>query len=347
MAPIFSFFRLWFAAAPAVRPLLGRWPWLAALAGLLHFLPAQGATLLVADQSYNNRSVMQAAGVLDDLPYAVEWKQFGFGSAVAEALNGGSVDLGFLGDAPPLFLGALGAPIKVIGVIQEAPDGVAILASRDSGIHSLADLPGKRVAIWKGSWSQQLLFTALDKAGIPRDRVQLRYLNALDASHALEGGSVDAIATWDPYTTQQERRGARVLATARGLIPAQDFAVATEDALRDKRRQLADFLQRLYRARQWSLQGDRHLDAYAGDWAQRTGSDPNIARAWFRRSRTELGPITPSAIRAAQQTVDFFSSLGLIKGYPAQRLFDDSFAASFHNVSAGTPKALPEPPFGP
>ncbi|WP_159065106.1 ABC transporter substrate-binding protein, partial [Acinetobacter baumannii] len=133
--------------------------------------------------------------------------------------------------------------IKVIAVSRQNLDGVAILVKKDSSIHSLADLAGKRAAIWKGSWSQQLLLTALDNAGVPRDSLELRYLSALDASHALEGGSVDVIATWEPYVTQQERQGARVLATAEGLIPAQSFIAANAKAVDAKRAPISDFLQ--------------------------------------------------------------------------------------------------------
>lgn len=216
----------------------------AGMAALL-CLSANAQTLVVGDQSYNAQAVMEAAGVLDDLPYTLEWKQFTAGSPVAEALNTNSLDIGLLGDAPVLFLGALGAPIKVIAVSQQSLDGVAILVKKDSSIHSLADLKGKRAALWKGSWSQQLLLTALDKAGVPKDSLELRYLSALDASHALEGGSVDVIATWEPYVTQQERQGARVLATAEGLIPAQSFIAASTRAVDGKRAQISDFLQRL------------------------------------------------------------------------------------------------------
>lgn len=208
-------------------------------------LGASALTLTVGDQSYNTRAVMDAAGVLDNLPYTLEWKQFTAGSPVAEALNSGSLDLGLLGDAPPLFLGALGAPIKVIAVTQQNLSGVAIVVNQDSPIKTVADIRGKRVAIWKGSWSQQLLFSALDKAGVPRDAVDIRYLSALDAFHALEGGSVDVIATWEPYVTQQERRGGRVIATAQGLIPAQSFVVGNNRSLAEKRAAISDFLQRL------------------------------------------------------------------------------------------------------
>ncbi|WP_060482649.1 ABC transporter substrate-binding protein [Pseudomonas sp. NBRC 111119] len=295
---------------------------------------AAAQTLVVGDQSYNARAVMEAAGVLDDLPYTLEWKQFTAGSPVAEALNVGSLDVGLLGDAPPLFLGALGAPIKVIAVSRQNLEGVAILARKDSAIHSLQDLRGKRAAIWKGSWSQQLLFSALDKAGVPRDALELRYLSALDASHALDGGSVDVIATWEPYVTQQERHGARVLATAEGVIPAQSFVVANSKAIEHKRPQIADFLQRLKKARDWALGNPANTEAYADDWAKRTRADADIARAWFARARTDLAPLDPQVIADAQTTVDFFAGLRLIKAYPAATLFDTSFTAAIGQPQA-------------
>ncbi|MDD2114072.1 ABC transporter substrate-binding protein [Pseudomonas asiatica] len=294
-------------------------------------LAAAAQTLVVGDQSFNARAVMEAAGVLDDLPYTLEWKQFTAGSPVAEALNVGSLDIGLLGDAPPLFLGALGAPIKVIAVSRQNLEGVAILARKDSNIHRLEDLRGKRAAIWKGSWSQQLLFSALDKAAVPRDALELRYLSALDASHALDGGSVDVIATWEPYVTQQERQGARVLATAEGLIPAQSFVVANAKAVEAKRAQISDFLQRLKKARDWTLSDPAHTEVYADAWARRTRADRDIARAWFARARTDVAALNPQVIVEAQKTVDFFAGLGLIKAYPAASLFDTSFAAAFEH----------------
>ena len=308
----------------------------AALVGAMLSLTAQAQTLTVGDQSYNAQAVMEAAGVLDNLPYTLEWKQFTAGSPVAEALNANSLDIGLLGDAPVLFLGALGAPIKVIAVTRQNLDGVAILVKKESSIHSLADLAGKRAAIWKGSWSQQLLLTALDKAGVARDSLEFRYLSALDASHALEGGSVDVIATWEPYVTQQERQGARVLATADGLIPAQSYIAANTKAVDTKRAQISDFLQRLKKARDWTRLNPANADAYADAWAKRTRADADIARAWFARARTTVEPVTAQSPVDGQKTVDFFASEGLVKSYAAASLFDDSFAGALQPAVAKT-----------
>ncbi|RQO61518.1 ABC transporter substrate-binding protein [Pseudomonas sp. KBW05] len=306
------------------------------LAGAMLSLTAQAQTLTVGDQSYNAQAVMEAAGVLDNLPYTLEWKQFTAGSPVAEALNANSLDIGLLGDAPVLFLGALGAPIKVIAVTRQNLDGVAILVKKESSIHSLADLAGKRAAIWKGSWSQQLLLTALDKAGVARDSLEFRYLSALDASHALEGGSVDVIATWEPYVTQQERQGARVLATADGLIPAQSYIAANTKAVDTKRAQISDFLQRLKKARDWTRLNPANADAYADAWAKRTRADADIARAWFARARTTVEPVTAQSPLDAQKTVDFFASEGLVKSYAAASLFDATFAGALQPAVAKT-----------
>lgn len=309
---------------------LNRFPFKKSLFGLaLAFsvsLAAQAADLIVGDQSYSAQTVMEAAGVLKDLPYTLEWKQFTAGSPVAEALNVGSLDVGLLGDAPALFMGALGAPIKVIGVSRQNLDGVAIVVGKDSPIKTVADLKGKKVAIWKGSFSQQLMLTALDKAGVPRDAVDYRYLSALDSSHALDGGSVDAIATWDPYVTQQERQGSRVIATAKGLIPAQSFIVANEKAIKDKRAQIADFLQRLQTARAWSVASAQNTDTYANAWSALTKADAEVARRWFERSQIVVVPVDAQVIAQAQQTIDFFNGAGLTKSYPAGNVFDDSFS---------------------
>ncbi|MDE1167748.1 MAG: ABC transporter substrate-binding protein [Pseudomonas sp.] len=292
-------------------------------------LQAHAANLVVGDQSYSARTVMEAAGVLKDLPYTLQWKQFTAGSPVAEALNSGSLDVGLLGDAPALFLGALGAPIKVIGVSRQNLAGVAIIVPKGSSIQTVADLKGKRVAIWKGAWSQQLMLSALDKAGVPRDQVEYRYLSALDAAHALDGGSVDATATWDPYVTQQERQGGRIIATAQGLIPAQSFVVANDTSIKNKRTQIADFLHRLQVARTWATDSPAHAEAYAIAWSTITKADADVARAWFGRAQISVGPVTPQAIEGAQRTIDFFNAQGLTKTYPAAQVFDNSFSGAF------------------
>lgn len=112
---------------------------------------------------------MEASGVLEGAPYKVDWKHFQSAAPVAEGLDAGALDLGFLGDSGFIFLAAKGAPVKLIGVSRQNPDTIALLVPKDSPAKTIADLKGKKVAYWPGAWSQQLTLRALEKAGLPRD----------------------------------------------------------------------------------------------------------------------------------------------------------------------------------
>lgn len=108
---------------------------------------ADKVTLRVGDQNYYNvRASVEASGVLKDAPYIVDWKHFQSAAPVAEGLDAGALDLGFLGDSGFLFLAAKGAPVKLIGVSRQNPDTIALLVPKDSPAKSIADLKGKKVA---------------------------------------------------------------------------------------------------------------------------------------------------------------------------------------------------------
>ena len=97
---------------------------------------AESLVLHVGDQNYYNiRASIEASGVLKDAPYSVDWKHFQAAAPLAEALQTGSLDLGFLGDSGFLFLAAKQAPVKLIGVSRQNPDTIALLYQlRQAGV---------------------------------------------------------------------------------------------------------------------------------------------------------------------------------------------------------------------
>jgi sulfonate transport system substrate-binding protein len=54
-------------------------------------------TLRVGDQKSNSQAVMEAAGVLKDLPYKIEWKEFPAAAPLLEALSAGAIETGLVG----------------------------------------------------------------------------------------------------------------------------------------------------------------------------------------------------------------------------------------------------------
>src|SRR6478735_3992971 len=102
-------------------------------------------TLIVGDQKGNARAVMEASGVLKDVPYKIEWKEFAAAAPLLEALGAGALDSGLVGDAPFTFAAAANVPVKAIGAIRQSQHGLAILVPKGSPVRNFDDLKGRKI----------------------------------------------------------------------------------------------------------------------------------------------------------------------------------------------------------
>jgi sulfonate transport system substrate-binding protein len=300
----------------------------AAGAAWLPALAAPGRPLLKAgDQKGGLRALLEAADELKNLPYDIQWSEFPAAAPLAEALNAGAVDSGPIGDAPAIFALAAGARIKIIGTNRSDPYGTAVLVRPDSSLRQAADLKGRNIGTNRGSIGHFVALKALESAGLKPEDAQLRFLPPADAKLALVNGSIDAWATWEPYTAMAETSGhARVLVNGRGLWSGLSFLAATESALATKREVLRDFLQRVVRAQAWA---NRNVADFSATLARIIGISPEAARLQFERRHQEWRPLDDSILAEQQRTADFYLRAGLLK----QRLdvrptFDTGFGLS-------------------
>lgn len=148
---------------------------------------------------------------LEEMGYTVKWSEFNTGSSILEALNAGSIDFATAGDIPSIFALSKGSDFKYIAGEPSSPASQGILVSKDSGIKSVKDLKGKKIAFNKASISQYLLTQSLRSVGLTIDDVEPVFLNPPDASIAFEQGDVDAWVVWDPYLTVAESKGNVIL----------------------------------------------------------------------------------------------------------------------------------------
>src|SRR4030088_3740384 len=81
-------------------------------------------TLRVGDQKGNSQAVMEAAGVLKDVPYKIEWKEFPAAAPLLEALGAGAIETGLVGDAPFTFAAAAHVPMTAIAAVRQSTEGV-------------------------------------------------------------------------------------------------------------------------------------------------------------------------------------------------------------------------------
>jgi sulfonate transport system substrate-binding protein len=268
-------------------------------------------TLRVGDQKGNSRAVMEAAGVLRDVPYKIEWKEFAAAAPLLEALAAGAIETGLVGDAPFTFAAAANAPVKAIGAIRQSGEGLVVLVPRESPIHSFEDLKGKKIATGRGSIGHQLILAALESRGWSASDVQIVFLAPSDAKVAYTQGSVDAWSTWEPYVSQEEVlfQSRRVI-TAEGLTPGIGFQVASPNAIRDKRPELEDFLRRLTAARAWS---QSNVSAYAETWGKLMNIPSAVPLNWLSRAKIRIAPIDDGVVADEQKTIDLYFRSGLIK----------------------------------
>ncbi|ACB82991.1 aliphatic sulfonates family ABC transporter, periplsmic ligand-binding protein [Methylorubrum populi BJ001] len=301
---------------------------------LLALAPARAEeTLRVGDQRGNARALMEAAGVLDGLTYRLEWSEFPAAAPLLEALNAGVIDAGGVGDAPFTFAAAAGVPVKAFLAFRNRQDGLAILVRPDSGIRTVPDLQGKRIATNRGSIGHQVVLAALEEAGLPPDSVRFTFLPPADAKLALASGSVDAWSTWEPYTSAAELAGlVRVLRDGNGITPGLSYAVASEAALKTKRALLADYAARLAKARAWALKDPA---PYAAAWSRLIGLPETVPLRWFGRAQYRTVPIDAAVIADEQRIIDLYVRAGLIpvsRAPRAEAIVDPGFSEALAAV---------------
>jgi len=286
---------------------------------------AEPIVLKAGDQKGGLRALLEAANELQNLPYEIRWAEFPAAAPLAEALNAEAVDFGPIGDAPLIFALAAGTRIKAFAVNRSDAYGTAVLVRPDSPLKTAADLKGKLIGTNRGSIGHFIALKALASAGLKADDASIRFIPPAEAKLALTQGSLDAWATWEPYTAIAETAGhARVLVNGRGLWTGLSFLAATDTALATKRAALADFTQRVVRAQAWSY---RHVPEYSAALARIIGIAPEAARLQFERRATRWLPVDADVLADQQRSADFYLNAGLLK----QRLdvvttFDRTFA---------------------
>jgi sulfonate transport system substrate-binding protein len=288
---------------------------------------ADPVVLHVGDQKGGNRSLLEISGLASDLPYRIEWSEFPAAAPILEALNAGALDVGYTGDLAFLSVYATGAPIKAIGGTRSDAKTQAILVRQDSPIKSAADLKGKRLAGTRGGWGQFLIDATLEKSGFKLDDAIFAPLGPVDAKVALLAGSIDAWAVWEPYVSYATLKdNARVVADGDGLTPTITFIVATDAAIATKRAAVQDLVNRLNKARLWSLD---HFGDYAKSTAELTRLPEDVLLSAYKAQRTSPVAIDDVVVKEVQAASDRATRYGiLLKPLDVSKAVDRSFTTA-------------------
>ena len=148
-----------------------------------------------------SEELSKVTGAFDDAPYKVKFARFDYGPPLVQAAASGDIDLGYVGDVPPITGAAKQYGFKIVAVQRGADATKAaenIIVPKESPIQTLADLKGKKIAIPQGSSAHGLALLALKSVGLTPKDVELVYLSPAAGATAFNTGKVDAWSIWNP-----------------------------------------------------------------------------------------------------------------------------------------------------
>lgn len=270
-------------------------------------------TLNIGDQKGTGaEALLQASGLISKLPFKANWTDFTSGPPILQAMGAGSVDIGGVGDAPPVFAASGGEQVAIVGARTTPGAAAAIVVPKNSPLTSISQLKGKKIAVAQGSSADYHLLTVLNKAGLTTKQVTLEYLQPAEALAAFTSGHVDAWDIWSPYIEQAVGQdNARILVDGNGFGAPYSFEVASRAALNDpgKAAAIRDYLTILNQAYVWS---GTHLGTWAKLWGDATGLPNSIMLKASQDDVNKPATITGGVISAEQQLVTAFYKTGLI-----------------------------------
>jgi sulfonate transport system substrate-binding protein len=241
---------------------------------------------------------------------AVRWVEFTAGPPLVEALNVGSIDVGWVGDAPPIFGQSAGSAIVYAAALAPNGKGEAIFVKPQSPIKALADLKGKKVGVAKGTSAHNLLIAALEKSGISYDEIIPVYLSPADAAAAFASDKVDAWAVWDPFFAIAETRyDPRILVRSGDILDVKTYFIANRDFASAHPEIVTETVSKLKVAADWA---NANKDKVAQALHEVTGVPLDAQTLAANRSVFSVEPITPAIIAHQQETANRFFKLKLI-----------------------------------
>lgn len=241
---------------------------------------------------------------------SVKWTEFTAGPVQLEALNVGSIDFGDVGEAPPIFAQAAGAPLAYVAATVPRPQAEAVLVPKGSALKSVADLKGKKVALNKGSNVHYFLVKLLEKHGLTYSDVNVVFLPPADARAAFEKNSVDAWVIWDPFAAAAEQAlEAQRLADARGVVNNRSYYFSSLPYAEKNQDVIKILIEEINQIDVW---GAANKAALGAELAQLWGLPRSVGEASIARSDFGVGPITKAILAEQQVIADTFLSLKLI-----------------------------------
>lgn len=246
--------------------------------------------------------------------YNVVFKEFSSGAEEVQALASGSIDYARCGDTPPVTALAAGSKLAYIATGGTKAKGTGLLVKKSSGIKTIADLKGKKIAYTKSTASEYFIRALLSKYGLKTSDVQLVNLETSAASIAYSKGKVSAIVAWDPTTSQLEASGSTLLYTGEDVSYNNRSYIMSTQKFAKKNQAVSQLLIKyLSQDMTWA---NKHQKKLTKILVKALGLKESVVKKMISRRSYDFGAVTQTAIKESQSMADTFYKAGVIKTDP-------------------------------
>ena len=171
------------------------------------------AKAIVGSQDIIEGSIVSKAGgyFQQEMGPETEVKMFDAGRDINAALMSGSIDFGNFGVVPTTVGLSSGNDFKVIWIACLIRQSECLIVREGSGIETVADLKGRKVAATTASSGHYGLICSLEDAGLTIDDIELVDMNPTATYAAWERGDIDATYTWNPTALRLTENGGKMI----------------------------------------------------------------------------------------------------------------------------------------
>lgn len=246
------------------------------------------------------------------------------GPPMIEAFAGNRADFANTGDMPPVSARSAGVDIKIVSRAGYTPAGNALLIRPDSPYKAVQDLKGKKIAVQVGSSAHHYLILLLKKNGLSTSDVNIVNLPATDHQTALETGNVDAVATWEPWSSVLVNTNAgKILEDSSNGVKRY---VAVFLARNEFAQKYPDITERFLKVNEKAAAFMREHPDEALELISKESKLPVPALTKIVKETDWDSKITAEDIAAFQSVKDFLKETRVLKkDYDINELFDDRY----------------------
>jgi taurine transport system substrate-binding protein len=148
--------------------------------------------------------------------YKIDFRKFNSGADIFAAIASGDVQIGYVGSSPYAAATSRGLDVKAFYLASISGTDEALVVRNGSGINTLADLRGKKLAAAPVSTDHYQLLALIKSQGLTEKDVQIFAIPQPEIVAAYNRGDLDGGFVWDPALTELKKTG-KVLVTSKDV----------------------------------------------------------------------------------------------------------------------------------